>query len=81
MTYVDDLDWENVKGLLIEEYMKWVEKDEKQESDSALFVKRGKSFHRERFQPQGGNGCGCSAHVQNLTSGRNLPVVIMKETI
>ena len=32
----DDLDWENVKGLLIEEYMKRTEKNEKQESDNAL---------------------------------------------
>ena len=40
----DDLDWENVKGLLIEEYMKRTEKNEKQESDNALFVSRGKSW-------------------------------------
>ena len=32
----DDLDWENVKGLLIEEYMKRTEKNEKQESDNTL---------------------------------------------
>ena len=32
----DDLDWESVKGLLIEEYMKRTEKNEKQESDNAL---------------------------------------------
>ena len=34
----DDLDWENVKGLLIEEYMKRTEKNEKQESDNVKLV-------------------------------------------
>ena len=39
----DDLHWENVNGLLIEEYMKRTEKNEKQESDNTLFASRGKS--------------------------------------
>ena len=40
----DDFDWENVKGLLIEEYMKGKEKSEKEESgDNALFVNRGRT--------------------------------------
>ena len=34
----DDLDWENVKGLLIEEYMKRTDKNEKQESDNVKLV-------------------------------------------
>lgn len=46
----EDLDWENVKGLLIEEYMKRTEKNEKQESDNAFFVKREQSFNRGRYQ-------------------------------
>ena len=54
----DDLDWENVKGLLIEEYMKRTEKNEKQESDNALLVSRGKSSYRGSFQPCGGAGGG-----------------------
>ena len=42
----DDLDWENVKGLLIEAYMKRKEKNEKEESgDNALFVNRGRNFN------------------------------------
>ena len=54
----DDLDWENVKGLLIEEYMKRTEKNEKQESDNALLVSRGKSSYCGSFQPCGGAGGG-----------------------
>ena len=50
---VDDLDREKVKGFLIEEYMKRTEKNEKQESDNALFT-REKSSYRGRFQPHGG---------------------------
>ena len=42
----DDLDWENVKGLLIEEYMKRAEKNEnKKATDNALFVNRGRNFN------------------------------------
>ena len=41
----DDLDWENVGGLFIEEVLKRAEKSEKQEADNALFVKR-ESFER-----------------------------------
>ena len=52
----DDLDWENVKGLLIEEYMKRKEKNEKDESgDNALFVNRGRNFNRGRHQARGGS--------------------------
>ena len=47
----------DVKGLLIEEYMKRAEKNKKQESDNALF-KRGKLSYRGRFQPRGGAGGG-----------------------
>ena len=52
----DDLDWENVKGLLIEEYMKRAEKNEKDKSaDNALFVNRGRNFNRGRHQARGGS--------------------------
>ena len=53
----DDLDWENVKGLLIEEFLKRAEKSEKQEADNALYVKR-ESFDRGRYQARGGTGRG-----------------------
>ena len=52
----DDLDWENVKGLLIEEYMKRAEKNEKEKSaDNALFVNRGRNFNRGRHEARGGS--------------------------
>ena len=52
----DDLDWENVKGLLIEEYMKRAEKNEnKKATDNALFVNRGRNFNRGRHQARGGS--------------------------
>ena len=35
-----DLDWENVKGLLIEEFLKRAEKSEKQEAGNALYVNK-----------------------------------------
>ena len=53
----DDLDWENVKGLLIEEFLKRAEKSEKQEADNAIYVKR-ESFDRGRYQARGGTGRG-----------------------
>jgi len=54
---VDDLDWENVKGLLIKEFLKRAEKSEKQEANKALYVKR-ESFDRGRYQARGGTGHG-----------------------
>ena len=52
----DDLNWENVKGLLIEEYMKRAEKNEnKKAADNALFVNRGRNFNRGRHQARGGS--------------------------
>ena len=62
----DDLDWENVKGLLIEEYTKRTEKNEKQESDNALFASRGKSSYRGSFQAHGGAGRGRGGRFQNF---------------
>ena len=54
----DDLDWENIKGLLIEEFFKRAEKSEKQEADNALYFKR-ESFSVDiflggRYQARGG---------------------------
>ena len=52
----DDLDWENGKGLLIEEYMKRAEKNEKEQlTDNALFVNSGRNFIRGRHQARGGS--------------------------
>ena len=54
----DDLDWENVKGLLIEESLKRAEKNKKQESDNALYARRGGSLDRGRYPSPGGTGRG-----------------------
>ena len=51
---VEDLDWENIKGLLTEEYMKRKEKNEKQKSDDALFTRKGPSA-RGRSHTRGGH--------------------------
>ena len=48
----DELDWDNVKGLLIEEYMKRKEKNERQEFEDALFVKKGNNFDNRKRNPQ-----------------------------
>ena len=48
----DELDWDNVKGLLIKEYMKRKEKNERQELDDALFVKKGNNFDNCKRKPQ-----------------------------
>ena len=56
----DNLDWENVKGLLIEDYMMRNEKNEKEESaNNPLFANRGRNFNRGRHQACGGS-CGAS---------------------
>ncbi len=54
----EDLDWDNVKGLLIEEHMKRKEKLEKQETNNALFVKKGKqsNYPQSRGGRRGGQG-------------------------
>ena len=40
----EELNWESVKSLLIEEYMKRNEKSKKQEADNALFMKKGRNL-------------------------------------
>ncbi|KAK3749555.1 hypothetical protein QZH41_007287 [Actinostola sp. cb2023] len=52
----DDLDWENVKGLLIEESMKRADKSEKQESDNALFMKRNRGSNQQQHGAGGRGG-------------------------
>ena len=54
----DELEWENVKGLFIEEYMKRTEKTEKEKSDHALFVnqRRGRSSNKGNYQARAGSG-------------------------
>ena len=50
----EDLDWENIKELLIEECMKRKEKSEKQNPDDALFTRKGPSV-RGRSHTRGGH--------------------------
>jgi hypothetical protein len=52
----DDLDWENVKGLLIEESMKRADKSEKQESDNAFFMKRNQGSSQQQHGAEGRGG-------------------------
>ena len=69
----EELDWESIKGLLIEEHLKRVEKDEKKESaDNALFVERGNHFYRGRYQARGG-GRGGRSRSQNSHSNKGNP--------
>ena len=53
----EDLDWDNVKALLMEEHMKRKEKTVKQETKNALFVKKGKQQQGNQ-QSRGGRGGG-----------------------
>jgi hypothetical protein len=47
----DELDWDNIKGLLIEEYLKRKEKNESNnKGDNALFTGRKPNFGRGRNQ-------------------------------
>ena len=47
----EELDWDNIKGLLIEEYLKKKEKNNGSKTqDSALFAKKKPSFGRGRNQ-------------------------------
>ena len=50
----EELDWDNIKGLLIEEYLKRKEKNNGSKTqDSALFAKKKPSFDRGRNQEYG----------------------------
>ena len=67
--HANDLDWKNVKGLLIKEYMKRKEKNEKEESaDIALFANRGRNFNRGRHQASGGSRGVSGGHFLNFNS-------------
>lgn len=68
----NDLKCENIKGLLIEEYMKRKEQNKKEDpDDNAHFVNRGRNFNRGRHQAHGGS-LGVSAcrggHFPNFNS-------------
>ena len=52
----EEIEWEDIKGLLVEEFIKRKEKKEKHSFDDALFVKRGAAFNRGRGQARGGRG-------------------------
>lgn len=53
----DDLDWENVKGLLIKECMKRADKKGREKSaDNALFVNIGSISNRGRHQARARGG-------------------------
>lgn len=57
----EELDWENVKGLLTEEYMKHKEKNERQqESDNTLFTRKDRGGIRGANKQHGGAECGFS---------------------
>ena len=68
----DNLDWENIKALLIEEYMKRTEKNEKEKSDNALFVnqRRGRSSNKGNYQARGGSVAVRGARFQNFNPVR-----------
>ena len=69
----EELDWESIKGLLIEEHLKRVEKNEKQESaDKALFIERRNHFYRGRYQARGGGRGGCSRSQNSHFNKGNL---------
>ena len=52
----EEIEWENIKELLVEGFIKRKEKTEKHSFDDALFVKRGAIFNRGRGQARGGRG-------------------------
>eukprot|EP00794_Sanderia_malayensis_P004275 gene4275-4843_t len=66
----DELNWDNIKGLLVEEYMKQKERSEEQPSVSndALFTRRG--FHSSRGNRQHGNGARPTIEHQEESRGR-----------
>ena len=47
-----ELEWENIKGLLIEEFMKRKEKSKQNSSNDALFTKKGQ-FSSAKGKPHG----------------------------
>ena len=55
ITNADDLHWENVKGLLIEEYEVEGKERERRICRQCTFVNRGRDFNRGRHQARGGS--------------------------
>ena len=66
----EELNWESVKSLLIEEYMKRNEKSKKQEADNALFMKKGRNFSG-RSAPRGGRRGGARGGRMSSFSTHN----------
>eukprot|EP00794_Sanderia_malayensis_P016468 gene16468-18105_t len=66
----DELDWDKIKGLLVEEYMKQKERSEQQPSVSndALFTRRG--FQSRRGNLQHGNGARPAFEHREESRGR-----------
>ena len=52
----EQLDWDNVKGVLVEEYLNRQEKEKQKEADDALFTRGGRGGRRGK--PRGGRGGG-----------------------
>ncbi len=63
----DELDWDNINGLLIEDYMKRKEKTERQSSSSndALFMKKAFSSSRGRSNQQRGRYMRSTSREEN----------------
>ena len=66
----EELNWESVESLLIEEYMKRNEKSKKQEADNALFMKKGRNFSG-RSAPRGGRRGGARGGRMSSFSTHN----------
>ena len=72
-TKVDELNWDNMKGLLIEEYKKREEKEDKRcnvnfGGNEALFSDKGNStWSRERSYRRGGRSFGIQEIPGNIT--------------
>lgn len=75
----DELDWENMKSLLIEEYMKRSDKSKKNEFDNTLFTKKGRHFNHGRSVPRGGRRGGARGG-RTLNFGTNKEQYKFRET-
>ena len=52
----EEIEWEDIKGLLVEDFIKRKEKKENHSFDDALFMKRGAFCNRGGGQARGGRG-------------------------
>ena len=64
--------WDNIKQVLIEEYMKCKEKNEKQKNEDALFIRKGGNFQEYSGRNRGGgnfrNEANNIGHFENYHS-------------